>query len=286
MDQLHTHFSTISTTIMDEAINQLAAQGILDLQGSSTRITKAIINTAKVKAANQDRCKAEQFQHTICAWIQNISSFTFTESDLKEQFKTIPTPIQHTSLNLLCAKQILTPIQTQRSKRIQTYEYNADISLYPIKKKKSTPQQTPETELPEIYTANSTLYNSVQNKFIGQGLFTLNTLPPNTIVGYYKGEIINQEEANHRHNIGKGDTVVRINHTHYLDSYYLADTKTCMMSKANTPRHCTKGIHGPKAHPNCKLIIYHKRAYIRTIISIAANTELLLNYGNSFYIPK
>jgi len=59
-----------------------------------------------------------------------------------------------------------------------------------------------------------------------------------------------------------------------------------MMSKANTPRHCTKGIHGPKAHPNCKLIIYHKRAYIRTIKSIDANTELLLNYGNSFYIPK
>lgn len=286
MDQLHTHFSTISTTIMDEAMNQLATRGILNLQGSSSRITKAIINTTKIETTNQDRSTAERLQHSICTWIQNTPTFTFTESELKEQFKTIPTSIQHTSLNLLCAKNILTPIQTQRSKRIQSYEYNPHISLHPIKKKKSTPPTTPETELPEIYTANSTLYNTLQHKFIGQGLFTLNALPPATIVGYYKGEAINQEEANYRHSIGKGDKIVKINHSHCLDSYYSADTNTCMMSKANAPRHCTIGINGPRAHPNCKLIIYHKHAYIRTIKSISANTELLLNYGNSFYIPK
>jgi hypothetical protein len=102
----------------------------------------------------------------------------------------------------------------------------------------------------------------------GQGVFTNEHIPSDTIIDEYYGDV---------HHIG------------YASSrYFLEVTPTCGIDAFNFPR-CYMAMindtHGTTHQVNCDFVIDRdaKRALIKSIRDVPANTELYISYGDDYW---
>ncbi len=128
-------------------------------------------------------------------------------------------------------------------------------------------------ELPKcdyIYNANFKL--EIKKSSIdcaGNGVFTLEPIKKNTVIGQYIGNIRDPEHAcNH------GKYSVETKSGKLIDAYFYPRTIMAMINDS----------YGSKFTNNCKLQVYELEAEIISTRDIQVNEELFLDYGNYYWI--
>ena len=102
----------------------------------------------------------------------------------------------------------------------------------------------------------------------GQGVFTNDFIPANTIIDEYYGDV---------HEISFSSS-----------RYFLEVTPTCGIDAFNYPR-CYMAMindtHGTNHTTNCTFVIdqKEKRAFIQSTIDIQRKSELYISYGNDYW---
>lgn len=135
----------------------------------------------------------------------------------------------------------------------------------------------PRRKVDKLQVTSNTLYHTslfsltikpsiVRNA--GQGVFTNDFIPSNTIIDEYYGDI------------------------HYISfsssRYFLEITPTCGIDAFNYPR-CymamINDVHGTDKKINCAFIIdqENERAFIKSIQDIQPNSELYVSYGDEYW---
>lgn len=121
------------------------------------------------------------------------------------------------------------------------------------------------------YYHTSTFSLSIKSSIIpkaGQGVFTNDFIPANTIIDEYYGDV------------------------HYISfsssRYFLEITPTCGIDAFNYPR-CYMAMindtHGTSYKTNCTFIIdqENERAFIKSTQDIQPNSELYVSYGDEYW---
>ena len=141
-----------------------------------------------------------------------------------------------------------------------------------VKRKKRKPkynyvyvEPTPEY----IYNANFKL--EIKQSSIdcgGNGVFTLEPIKKNTVIGEYIGDI---REPGHAYDFGR--YCVETKSGKLIDGFLYPRTIMAMINDS----------YGSKFTNNCKLQIYELKAEIISTRDIEANEELFLDYGDSYW---
>lgn len=127
-------------------------------------------------------------------------------------------------------------------------------------------------ELPEsdyIYNANFKLEIKQSSiECAGNGVFTLELIKNNTVIGKYIGNIL---DSKHVYN---GRYSVKTKSGKLIDAYNYPRTIMAMINDS----------YGSNFKNNCKLQVYELEADIISTRDIQVNEELFLDYGNDYWI--
>tara|TARA_B100001971_G_scaffold196683_1_gene204726 strand:- start:2145 stop:2585 length:441 start_codon:yes stop_codon:yes gene_type:complete len=121
-----------------------------------------------------------------------------------------------------------------------------------------------------IYNANFKL--EIKKSTIdcgGNGVFTLEPIKNNTIIGEYIGDI---REPGHAYDFGR--YCVETKSGKLIDGFLYPRTIMAMINDS----------YGSKFTNNCEFQIYELKAEIVSTRDIEVNEELFLNYGDSYWI--
>lgn len=104
----------------------------------------------------------------------------------------------------------------------------------------------------------------------GNGLFAARDLPTNYKIDYARDiDKLSREEIEQRY---PGDT---------LGQYVLCENQECWDARS-TQAGLARYINSRQRRPNCKLIVYKGKSYVRTTRKIKKGEELLAYYGKEF----
>tara|TARA_Y100000389_G_scaffold205145_2_gene264073 strand:+ start:1058 stop:1507 length:450 start_codon:yes stop_codon:yes gene_type:complete len=125
---------------------------------------------------------------------------------------------------------------------------------------------------PKIEYIYNNLYNlKIENSLIkngGLGVFTLENIPKNALLGEYIGEF--------KHN---NDTTLNSSYSlnlesdHYIDAFEYPRTIFAMINDCRFSNY----------DYNCTFKVYQHKAEIWSITDIPSNTELYINYGDAYW---
>ncbi len=142
--------------------------------------------------------------------------------------------------------------------------------------------KAPEYELPESIDAAEADYLYVDSSAItgaGLGLFTAIAIYPNEIISLFKGEILTQEEANHRAERHQDDYFISLLDGTIMDSQYV----DCFAKYANDA-----GAFGQTILKNNATITINEEGDVCLVAStdIAAGEEVYAGYGHRYWKNK
>ena len=127
-------------------------------------------------------------------------------------------------------------------------------------------------------------------KSIGKGLFAAYTIPPDTIISMYIGDIITKDTYDMRDSQGKGGYALHIRNGWVLDCYKYRQTEECWASFANSSSPSgqlmdssyVSPLQNPK-YSNAKIVIKNNTAYIVSLDrEIPPGNEILVSYSRLY----
>ena len=129
----------------------------------------------------------------------------------------------------------------------------------------------------------STLYVKLSDyclpdhQLIGKGLFSIVTFGVQQHITYFSN-------INVRSLLGRGGYAIKMSKNTVLDCFNFKSS--CKASMANDSRGIIHKVSSMSAVSNCKVVIDRNRntARLVTTKNIPANTEMLWNYGNSYFV--
>lgn len=137
---------------------------------------------------------------------------------------------------------------------------------------------------------------------IGYGLFANVTIPPNTIITKFIGEVISMSEYESRVTLGKGGYAVFLKHNKVLNCFDYCARSECWASSANSPTNldhsstymfqngrdswCTLPNQSPTTS-NARVFIQGMTAYLKSDSKeIPCGHEIMHSYGSKYRYPK
>lgn len=120
-------------------------------------------------------------------------------------------------------------------------------------------------------------------RLIGDGLFTNIPLQPKQLIVKFSGEIIPRHpDYDDRVAAGRGGYGILIATNLVLDCYDNAQSRTCLASLANDPRHCFDTVNSRSAIANCRIAIRNREVSLRCGDNcVPVGTELSYAYGST-----
>jgi SET domain-containing protein len=109
----------------------------------------------------------------------------------------------------------------------------------------------------------------------GKGLFTKKAIPKGTNITEYKGKISNWVNANHAG--GDNPYIFYVNRNHVIDA---------LKRLSSLARYANDGLGLSRIKGvtnNCKYVTKGKRVFLHSTKDIAANAELLVDYGRDYW---
>lgn len=142
------------------------------------------------------------------------------------------------------------------------------------KKKRASKNKSDLFPLPEPeYLYNSKYMLSIKDSLIkngGLGVFALENIPENTLLGEYIGDKL------HKTNPTTSSYCLDLKSKYFIDAYHYP---RCVFAMINDSRF--------NGFPyNCDFRIYEYKADIWTLCEIKEGSELYLNYGNDYWLYR
>ena len=108
-------------------------------------------------------------------------------------------------------------------------------------------------------------------------------IPAGTRFITFVGNLISVEEHNAKRQLKlqQGYTLY-LPHGLVLDCFESGQDGRCLAMMANSPRKLMHSITGLRAKANAKLVLVGNVAYLKSLVNIPRNTEILYSYGTIY----